>query len=189
MDERAVNPGDMWVVGQGAWAEPGFSIGTQVRGACLNINSAGVVSAPYYITTPEVVAAEIRASTADQVTVNDSVIITGNLTVEGTFYAENSNPFWAAGRFNGTSLFKKDSAGRSDFNVERVSGFAAGVYRISFNSHPKGGDYITNATASAVQCGVMNDPGYTPNATEVIVYSRANTGALVDSEMNFMILV
>jgi hypothetical protein len=137
---------------------------------------------------PLIMVDTIKASTADHLTIDESVLIGGGLTVIGTIEAENSNPFWVAGRFTGGSLSKLDSAGRSDYNVDRVAGFPVGVYRISFNSHAKGRSYITNATGSAVQCGVMNDPGYIPTATEVIIFARANTGALVDCEMNFIIL-
>jgi hypothetical protein len=137
---------------------------------------------------PIMAADIIRATTAEAITVEDNMIITGNLTIQGTMFAENSNPFWAAGRFSGGTLNKIVSSGIYDFNVDRVAGFAAGVYRLSFNTHPRGANYITNASASAVQCGVMADPGYVPTPTEVIVFSRSATGALGDSEMKFMVL-
>jgi hypothetical protein len=137
---------------------------------------------------PIMAADSIRATTAEEITVEDNMIITGNLTVQGTMFAENSNPFWAAGRFSGGTLNKIVSSGIYDFNVERVAGFAAGVYRLSFNAHPRGANYITNATASAIQCGVMGDSGYTPTSTEVILFSKSASGVLTDSEMNFMVL-
>jgi hypothetical protein len=156
----------------------------------INIScETGTVKIKSMLTSPVIQTNTIRANTADAVTIDDSMIINNNLTVSGTITASNSNPFWAAGRFNGSNLNKVVSSGRSDFDVERAAGFAAGVYRINFTTtHPRGINYITNATASAVQCGVMNDAGYTPTSTSVIVYSRAATGALVDSEMNFMVL-
>jgi hypothetical protein len=156
----------------------------------INIScTTGTVKIRSMLTSPVIQSDTIRANTANEITIDDNMIINNNLTVNGTITASNSNPFWTAGRFSGSNLNKVDSVGRYDFNVERVSGFAAGVYRITFTTaHAKGGSYITNATASAVQCGVMNDAGYTPTAAAVIVYSRANTGALVDSEMNFMVL-
>jgi hypothetical protein len=167
----------------------------------INIDcESGSVKIKNGIEGPIVATDIMRATSAEQITVEDnmiitanlkvedSVIITGNLTVSGTMYAENSNPFWVAGRFSGLTLNKVASAGRSDFNVERVAGYSAGVYSVSFNAHPRGANYITNATASAVQCGVMGDPGYVPTSTVVKLFARAKSGELVDAEFNFMVL-
>jgi hypothetical protein len=184
-DERAVNAGDMWVAGQGSWNKPGFSIGTQVKGACLNINSAGVVSAPYYITTPEVVTDSIRASTADHLTVNDNVIITGNLTVNGNIL-DAANPYWVAGKVNGATLDQLSSKGRHTFNVVRVPGNAAGVYEISFSpAHPAGDHYVIFLT-----CGSNHHytrEGFGSSTKFQIVLTSAGNSAL-DTMFHFAVL-
>jgi hypothetical protein len=83
-DLRSAATGDMWVAGLNCWAKTGYTIGTSVTGSCLNISDTGVVEVPWYITTQEIMADTVRAQTAEQITIDDNVIITGNLKVNGT---------------------------------------------------------------------------------------------------------
>jgi hypothetical protein len=62
-DERAIDPGDMWVAGQSCWNRSGYSIGATGKYACCNIDFNGNICCPY------------------------------NLTVDGNITAANANPF------------------------------------------------------------------------------------------------
>jgi hypothetical protein len=127
-DARVVEPGDMWVAGVNCWVSgDSFTIGTNEVGSCLNINKEGWVDVPLYLTTQELVTDSIRAQTEEFLTINDNVIITGNLRVDGLMEG-NTNPFWIAGKFaaNGTTVLS--SRGRYPFTVVRNG---PGFYTIS----------------------------------------------------------
>jgi hypothetical protein len=143
----------------------------------------------------EDILAKMTSTVADPYTVASPIekalnVVAGKLSLRmnDSYFDAVASPFWCAGRFSGSNLSKVGSSGRVSFDVERGSGFAAGVYKITCLTHPRGSNHITNATASAVQCGVMNDPNYTPTSTTVHLFARAATGVLADCEMNFMIL-
>ena len=73
----------------------GYSIGTPVLTSCLKINDSGNVSADYNLKAPVIQTDIIRATVADHTTVDDNVILTGNLVLNGRF---NYNPSWVAGK-------------------------------------------------------------------------------------------
>ena len=84
----------------------------------VNINcEAGNVRRSISLDTPALASDSIRGLTAEAITIEDNVAITGNLTVNGNISASISNPFWAAGRFNGSTLNIVASSDRSNFNV------------------------------------------------------------------------
>ena len=121
---------DMWHMGQKYWCYGGYSIGTPVLGMCLNISTIGNVSARYELRIPLVHVDNIQGNGDTQVTIDDNVIITGNLTTTGTITASNSNPFYLAGRVasNGSSLGSK---GKICFSASRSS---VGVYVVTPNT-------------------------------------------------------
>jgi hypothetical protein len=82
----------------------------------------------------------IQANGASQVTVNDNLVVTGNLTVNGSLI--NYNPFWVSGRVNGTNLSILKSNGRYGFTVTRHPDFPAGVYRITFDTPAPDANYV-----------------------------------------------
>ena len=92
-DLRATVAGDMWVGGLNCWGLAGDSIGTVVIGNCLNISNVGTVKAPYKMKTPLIYTDKIIGNGATQVTIDDDVIITGNLHITGTITASKSNLF------------------------------------------------------------------------------------------------
>jgi hypothetical protein len=186
-DERAVAAGDMWVVGQGAWNEPGFSIGTPTRGACLNINSEGAVSVPNYTTTPAIMTDTIRAQTDDHLTIDESVIITGNLTVNGTINASFPNAFWCAGKYDGINMSRLSSKGRYGYGVSRAGGYAAGVYTITMNNVCADDNYVINATMQThgfLKVWETSPP--TLNTFTIVCYNLA--GQLVNSVFHFSVI-
>jgi hypothetical protein len=80
-DERGNNPGEVWVAGQNAWTLPGFSIGTPFIGSCFNINAMGMVSIPYYVSTPLIYTDIIRPATVGAlINIDTNVSVNGNLT-------------------------------------------------------------------------------------------------------------
>jgi hypothetical protein len=108
----------MWVAGANCWVSgDSFTIGTNGVGSCLNINKEGWVDVPLYLTTQELVTDSIRAQTAEFITINDNVIITGNLRVDGILEG-NANPFYIAGKIsaNGDVMSSK---GRYGFTCVR----------------------------------------------------------------------
>ena len=67
----------MWVAGVNCWATTGYSIGSPILNHCLNIASDGNRTMPYVVKAPEIMVDTIRGMIAEQVTIEDSVIITG----------------------------------------------------------------------------------------------------------------
>ena len=61
-----------------------------------------------------------------------------NLYVLGTYPGKP----WIAGKVNGSTLAILKSKGQQSFTVTRNSGYAAGVYDITFPAHPDGADYV-----------------------------------------------
>jgi hypothetical protein len=104
-DLRGTAQGDYWVCGLNSWGLPGYTIGTSVTGVCLNISDDGVVEVPGHITTQEVMADTIRARTTEFINIDDNVVITGSLTVNGILESGATvvhNPFWVAGKVSNT---------------------------------------------------------------------------------------
>ena len=90
-DLRITDAGDMWVSGVNRWSRVGFNIGTTVLGSCLNISNAGTISATYKLITPLLYSDILRANGATQITLDDNVIITGNLTIGRIYKYQNTH--------------------------------------------------------------------------------------------------
>ncbi len=88
----------------------------------------------------------MRASTANEITVNDNLTITGDLVVNGT---NNINPFWVAGKVNGATLATNVSSGRSSFSVSRATGQPTGVYKISWTTPLPSAHYVITVDQQA----------------------------------------
>ena len=121
----------------------------------------------------------ILGRASDEVTIADNLKVTGNTVLDGNLdigfnltcgdiiangiygtaaiqiqsnintAISNYNPFWAAGRVNGTNLSILKSNGKYGFTVTRPSGFPNGVYGISFNTPAPDANYIINLTQIA----------------------------------------
>jgi hypothetical protein len=117
-DARVVDAGDMWVAGINCWQDgDGFTIGAHGVGSCLNISKEGNVHIPLILSAQEIMVDTLKAETTEYLNIDDNVIITGNLTVNGTMTGAvaASNPFYIAGKIaaNGDIMSSK---GRHSFD-------------------------------------------------------------------------
>jgi hypothetical protein len=188
-DMRATEAGDMWVAGLNCWARTGYTIGTQVSGACLNISDDGVVEVPWYITTQEVMVDTLRARTAEFITIDDNVTITGSLTVNG--YVESGamvdhNPFWLAGKVaaNGTRLA---SLGRNLCIISKAGTGYYNIYPPAANPFPDL-NYIVQITcqveAANATARVVNS-SLSTTSFQVITYVN---GVIADCIFHFSVI-
>ena len=179
----------MWISGINCWALAGYSIGTSGLGVCLNISEVGNVIAPYKIISPKMQTNTILANGNNEITLDDNVLIIGNLNITGTITASNSNPFWVAGKVNGSTVEKLSVAGRYNFSVTRAMGFAVGIYFIRFNTNYANANYIISLTnESTGSCKVWDVLNKTPTVEGfyVIIYNTSN--ALIDSTFHFSVI-
>jgi hypothetical protein len=187
-DMRVNDAGDMWVAGLNCWARTGYTIGTQGTGACLNISDAGVVDVPITLTTQEVMTDTIRGQTAEFVNIDDNVVITGNLTVNGILESGATvvqNPYWVAGKINGSTGGVMVDKGRVGFSVSRPQ---TGFYVITMDHfHPDGSEYIIHSTAQTFHSYIRTGAGYDPTnkVFTIIIVNSSN----VPSDINFFFSV
>ena len=83
---------------------------------------------------------------------------------------------------------KLTSTGQVSYTVARLSGYATGVWTITFASaHPLGGNYI--ATVAARNCVFYISSNPAPTATSFTVCTfTAGTVTLADAVFSFMVL-
>jgi hypothetical protein len=110
----------------------GYNFATNVRS--LKIDPDGTMEVDIIKTN------HIEASGEAQVSIDDNLVVSGNLTVNGSLI--NYKPFWAAGRVNGTNLSILKSNGRYGFTVTRAPDFPTGVYKITFNTAAPDANYV-----------------------------------------------
>jgi hypothetical protein len=189
-DMRANDAGDMWVAGLNCWASNGYTIGTTGTGACLNISDNGVVDVPLTLTTQELMTDTIRGQTAEFINIDDNVVITGSLTVNGILDAGAtvvSNPFWATGKVNGNNLDVINSGGRYGYTVSRPAGFAAGVYNIAFDYSYAHSHYVINPTnQSTGHCKIWDSVLPTANGFHIVIFNTSNS--LANSIFHFSVI-
>jgi hypothetical protein len=117
----------------------------------------------------ELTTNSIRATNANEVTIADSLRVTGvleaqsnvgvtgqvaaqsmfcntDLTVLGNLYGWV--PYWACGSFDGQTLQTRSDSGRYPFSVSRPQGLSTGVFRIAWaQPHPRGSYFTVHITA------------------------------------------
>ncbi len=130
------------------------------------------------------------AQTGNVVVYNDVNVI-GTLTVGGQAIT-TSNPFWVAGRINGTDVTVLTSKGRHGFTVTRSQ---TGFFRVSWTTpHPDGDNFIVVCQGEGVGGNTWN---ILPNAntttlansaTDVHFVVRDHNFDSVNGNINFMIL-
>ena len=164
----------MWVCGVNYWGNTGYTFGTPVLNNCLNITTTGNVNIPYDIKTPDIMVDRIRASTLEYITIDDNVIITGNIVVNGSSHYE---PCWVAGKVGGTNLNILSTNGRYGFTVSGHGGNAAGVYDMNCGSNPyKDAHYIINVSNQAsVYCNKWETSMPTVNGFYIVWYTNTTT--------------
>ena len=101
-------------------------------------------------------------------TFNSDVTVIGTLSAQGMF--------WVSGRVSGTTILSAGGAATT-WSVARVSGQAAGVWRITFPAHPSGnGNYTVLVTGFTITAVVRYSVPPTSTYFEVLTY---NTEILV----------
>ena len=84
-------------------------------------------------------------------------IFQGDITINGNITARNLNPYYCAGKFNGTNLTTIITLGRQGFYITRPTGYAAGIYYIEFVNALPNADYIINLSCEgAVSIQISN---------------------------------
>jgi hypothetical protein len=171
-DARTVNAGDMWVAGSNCWVSgDSFTIGTNGVGECLNISNTGVVDVPYYITTQEVMVDTLRARTTEFINIDDNVVITGSLTVNGILESGATvvyNPYWIASKVSFNGSIKSNSGRYNITNINKLSGDTG--YDITFPSHPLGANAIVMLCANEYTVFYRSQ-----TATSIRIYTRTPT--------------
>ena len=116
----------MWISGLNSWSRVGYSIGTPALNNCFNISNSGAITIDHRLITPLLYSTKIKASNATVITLEDDVLIIGNLVVNGS---SKYKPYWIAGKVN-TNGSIRATKGRYAFTRSRAS---VGLYTIRHN--------------------------------------------------------
>jgi hypothetical protein len=165
-----------------------------------------VVSAGAVLTTNT-----IRGTDATEVTVEDSMAVTGvlkcitiaptlgtvnivsnDLSVQGDLLVSGSvpSPFWIAGKVDGSNLTILSSVGRYGFTVERPAGpyTTIGVYRIRFTPAAPNAHYVVSAIQQkSGTCKVWESEVPGTDYFSLVMY--ANDGTPVNCVFHFTVYV
>ena len=119
---------------------------------------------------------------------NGNAKINGNLTVSGVL---NSDAIiWASGKISSTGAILT-SQGGSSFTCARSTGFATGVWHITFsNAHPSGGgNYIIHLTSQNPAVSVMDrGSGVVQTSTGFDVILNNSAWSYVDAVFYFTVM-
>ena len=102
---RVSAAGDMRVQGVNGWNVLGYSIGTPVLYSCQDITDSGTGSANYKLITPVIQTDILRGCVADQISIEDDVIISGN-----THITSNSITLGFTSEFSPVAVSQNTSA-------------------------------------------------------------------------------
>jgi hypothetical protein len=122
--------------------------------------------------------------------VNPGVTVEGDLHCTGNIsYGALSSPFWVAGKVSGSSLEILSTKGRKTFSVERESGFPTGVFKISFDAHPDGADYIILIT-SLFTINYLTPAPWADNGSSnfTLTMKDSNNNNLTNGDFHFAVL-
>ena len=115
-----------------------------------------------------------------------TLAITGNLTVSGDVTMPNY--LFCAG-YIGAPGTKITSTGRVSYTVARTSGYATGVWTITFASaHPLGANYIVNFSAQGGNSWISPGSGAPPSTSFKCATYQMATTTLIDIPFYFMVL-
>ena len=120
-----------------------------------------------------------------------TIFCQGNLSVLGDVVGWS--PFFCAGVVDGTTLNTLASQGRVGFTVQRMPNYAAGVYRIFYNSpHPAGDNYtvmVHGRGSNTYLTPAIQESPDTQSSTHVNITLRNTTAtAIVDAIFHFAVL-
>ena len=109
----------------------------------------------------------------------NALSVTGNVSMPGYMFC--------AGVIGSTGT-KYNPTGQVAFTVARLSGYAAGVWTITFATpHPLGANYIVNVSGRGVYAFVAGSPTPTAAAFSVVMVATG-TSTAVDGVFSFMVL-
>ena len=117
---RWTTTGDAWVCGVKRWDKQGYSNGTPVLNNFQNINLNGHVDLPYGIMTPAITVDSIRAYVAEQLTINDNEISTGDTTIGGKCNMSNNLLALGNREFGKTMSIKTQSQNGDIYELNRL---------------------------------------------------------------------
>ena len=141
-------------------------------------SNLGTVTVDTLTANVELVADTMRARAANELTIADNLVVTGNLTVNGS----SINPYFVNGYVSGNALTFSDRGGQTTVTVTRASGYASGVYEISMSSpHPRGASYVIQATPRYSGYLKVWDT-YTPTATTFSIVTYSFSGNLTNGD-------
>ena len=118
MDARWTTIGNAWVCGVNCWDKQGYSIGTPVLNDCFNINLNGHVDIPYTVHTPKSMVDSIKSLLDDQITINDNVIVAGDIMISGRCNIFNNLRGLETSEFGKTIIIKTSEQGGGHLRIE-----------------------------------------------------------------------
>jgi len=159
--------------------------------AFRNLDVTGELYVSQRVAVPLVEAGVLKSDTL-RPSVNPGVTVESDLHVIGMVsYGALLSPFWAAGKVDCTNMQVLSSIGRHPFTITRVSGFSAGIFKVTFGvPHPAAGHYIVASlitqerTFNYVREGAASLP--TANSFEIVCFSSGN--ALTNPILHFTVL-
>ena len=144
----------------------------------LNLTMANIDATNNLTAQNTIISNSIQAYDASQVTINDNVVITGNLTV--TNGVSSSSNYWCAGRVD-TDGTKLNSKGLHTYTVSKGS---PGQYTITMNAaHPDGANYICVVSGRTFHIPVFQD-----SSTVFRVQPKSAANANEDADFTFLVL-
>jgi hypothetical protein len=144
----------------------------------ININcETGIVRIKDAIESPTIHMNVIRGLTASEITIQENVVINGNLTVNGGT-SSDWNQFWVVGKAHGNTLGTMASKGRYSFTWTRNAQYNVGVYYIEFDTPYAHADDIINATNEQTgHCKVWDAAKPTANGFHVVTSNINNSSS------------
>jgi hypothetical protein len=155
-----------------------------------NLYVSGECHASQYLRSNTGVATNtIIGNGANEITIADNLVVTGDLTVQGSI---NYNPFWVSSRVNGSTLQVLKSNGKYGFTVTRPADFPTGVYGIAFDTPAPDANYVIslaqigNGNIKVWEATLYGGP---PTTTRFHVVTYNTSWQLVNYEFYFSVFV
>ena len=115
-----------------------------------------------------------------KIDLGNTIAITGNVSMPGYMFCAG---------YAGSTGTKITSTGQVSYTVSRVSGYATGVWQITFSpAHPLGANYIVNFSAQGGNSWISPSGG-APNSTSFRCATfQIASSTLVDLPFYFMVI-
>ena len=110
----------------------------------------------------------------------NALSVTGNVPMPGYMFCAATI---------GSTGTRYNATGQVTFTVARLSGYAAGVWTITFGSaHPLGANYVVNVSGRVLFAYFAGNPAPTATAFSVIMMATGTSTPAVDGVFSFMVL-